>query len=305
MKRLNLNVAPESADAQKTRLQLADMLAGDKAVQALCQRENIPMQVLQEEAYTFKRWRDNAALCLGCPGLKKCRQPRTGYCLGLRYDGLLQEVAEPCAYRRQKEKKEAHLARYLVSDLGENFAQVSFQDISLSGEPQAYIKAVRAALDLCRHGKGCYLYGPMGSGKTYLAACAANYTASSGGSVAFVHSPAFHERVGLDRRNREYESEAQRMSCADLLVVDDIGAEEVTDKGRSVLLAVLDARMAGGRMTWFTSNLDFASLEQHFMGMLAGDDRMMALRLMERIRALAQPVFVDHADRRKLFGASE
>ena len=146
----------------------------------------------------------------------------------------------------------------------------------------------------------------MGTGKTYLAACAANYVAGFDGRPAFVHVPSWADRVNSTYYSGEFRTEGSRLKFADLCVRDYSGAEEVTVPLRSLLLSVLDARMQNHRMTWFTSNEDFTSLKDHFpVSSKGNEDVMESDRIMERIRVLAEPVFLAGSDRRHLYQSAE
>lgn len=306
MIKADFNVPVPTEEEEENRVHLAQELAENTEVRKLLADQGIPEALLQERPYIFSSWLKKRSGCQGCQSLQGCAFSRRGFREGLRYDdGLLLEVVEACPYEQKREAAQAHLSNYLISDLGEEFATVGFENISLDEESEAYVQTVQKVWHLCTSGRGCYLWGSMGSGKTYLAACASNYWAKKGKKAAFVHVPAFAQRVGYDFRSKEYEAEVQLLMYVDVLVLDDIGAEDCTDKFRSVLLSVLDARMRNRKMTWFTSNADFPSLHNHFLVTSQGSDHLQADRVMERIRVLGQPVFVKHADRRKLFDTQQ
>ncbi|MGN1389754.1 MAG: ATP-binding protein [Bulleidia sp.] len=306
MQKAEFRMPEKTEEELQADQELIASLKKDPAVKKLLAKEEIPESVLEERAYTFKRWRKEVAPCLGCRDLSECRQKRKGYRMGLSYDGLLQETMQACPYEREAEQKTAHLSNYLISDLGEELSCVRFREIRMSGESKEYTDAVLKVSTACENHQGIYLYGPMGTGKTYLAACAANYVAGSEGKPAFVHVPSWADRLNATYYSGEFRTELSRMKFADLLVLDDIGSEEVTDRLRSLLLSVLDARMQNHRMTWFTSNEDFASLKDHFTVSSKGnEDVMESERIMERIRVLAEPVFLAGSDRRHLYQSAE
>ncbi len=93
----------------------------------------------------------------------------------------------------------------------------------------------------------------------------------------------------------------RKMKRADFLVLDDIGAETVTNWVRDdILLPVLDYRMENRKSTIFTSNSDFADLRERLMYNQRGQkDEMKADRIMERIRTLCVEIKVEGTSRRK------
>lgn len=99
----------------------------------------------------------------------------------------------------------------------------------------------------------------------------------------------------------EYDREVERMGYCDLLVLDDIGAEQVSEWNRdSILLPVLSRRYDNHLTTWFTSNEDMNTLKEHFMMTRGGNmERMKAERLIERIENMSEMKTLLGEDRRK------
>ncbi len=289
-----------SAELDRQREELIGRLSSDPAVLRMLDEREIPYTVIESNPFRIANWLKEFSVCGGCRGLSECRRPQKGYSASLKYDGLLQDSIRACRYEETRRKDHRHLQNYLICDLSEEMKTVSFEEIDLSSETAQYARSLKHCIMACTEKKGIYLYGSMGSGKTYLAACAANYMARRGHKTAFVHYPSFCERTAAALRTGEYKTETERMSFADMLVIDDIGAEEVTERTRNILLSVLDVRMQNRRMTWFTSNDNFESLEEHFTVTSKGEDRMAAMRIMERIRALCETERMIGKNRRNL-----
>ena len=72
-----------------------------------------------------------------------------------------------------------------------------------------------------------------------------------------------------------------------LLLIDDIGAENVTLWGRDEILGtILQYRMEEGLTTFFTSNLTYEELESALSLSKGKVDSLKATRIMERIKNL-------------------
>ena len=138
----------------------------------------------------------------------------------------------------------------------------------------------------------------MGTGKTYLSACALNEAAKNKRKVAFVQCSRLSERIS--NYHVDSKTEVDRLMYADFVVFDDIGAEEVSEKYRSVLLSILDARMQNHLMTWFTSNEDYKTLLEHYTFSNKSEDKYEAMRIIERIQTLSKPIELIAEDRRIL-----
>lgn len=297
MQRINFEVP------QLDNSELIAQLKQNKELIGLMIRKGIPVELLERTPLRFKNWMEDLEKCRGCKCLADCRQSTPGKRRDLNYDVILETVISDCPYLRDQNKNRSHLSNYLVNDMGEHLYEAEAGKIDLSNESSAYNAIVFMVMQniLNQGDKGLYLYGPVGTGKTYLAACAANAFAKQNKKVVFVHVPSFAGRIRSQVTTNEYQLEVNRIMRADFAVFDDLGAESVTPWFRDdVLLPILNHRMEQGKMTWFTSNEDLKSLKSVYaMGGKQAVEEMKAVRLVERVETLAKPVELLGKDRRK------
>ena len=132
----------------------------------------------------------------------------------------------------------------------------------------------------------------MGVGKTYLCACACNAYARDKKKAAFIHYPSFVQRMASRVQAGEYKQELDILKFVPFLVIDEIGGESVTEWNRdSILFPILNERYEKRLPTWFTSNEDLESLRNHFVVTNKGkQEKLKAMRIMERIRSMAKPI---------------
>ncbi len=299
MEKLNFNPV-SNKEMEKSTEELVHALEQEAIVRKVFQKNGIPAECLERYPWKIKRWLNAFKPCQGCKGLAFCKQSRKGYFENLVYDGMLQTVQEACRYEKERLNARTHMKNYLVSDLSHNLETVSFKNISMRDESEEYLKVLAEAMDASSKKEGLYLYGTMGSGKTYLSACACNDHARGAEKVAFIHYPTFCQRMQSSMMDGEYKSEFAKLTFASFLVIDDIGAESVTEWNRdSILLPLLNARYEEGLTTWFTSNDDFESLLMHFTFSNRGkQEELKATRILERIQAMSKPVVLTGKDRR-------
>lgn len=150
------------------------------------------------------------------------------------------------------------------------------------------------------HQQGLYLSGDFGVGKTYILAGLANYVVTNlDKDVVFLHVPTFIASLSSHFDDNSLQDEIRRLSECDLLILDDIGAESLSQWSRDdVLGVILQARMDNILPTFFSSNLDMDALESHFAETRNATDLVKAKRLMQRVRFLAKEVVVSGPDRR-------
>ena len=98
---------------------------------------------------------------------------------------------------------------------------------------------------------------------------------------------------------RNGEEQIDQIKQSEILVLDDIGAEQQSPWIRDdVLQVILQYRMQENLLTFFTSNLDVKGLEEHFAASRSGDETWQAKRVMERIRYLAREIHLQGDNRR-------
>jgi len=292
-------------EMKKQRRQMFEALLTQPEITAFKEKYNISDADIEPYAQRYQRWLVNIRLCNGCEGLHMCRQNDRGLILDMVVDnGILMQEVRKCDYLTAEEQQRAHLKKFIISDMPDHWAQLSLASLDLDNESDEYLLTVTQMASWVRSPleKGYYVYGLPGVGKTYLVACVANMMAKNGKTVAFVHVPTLMQRLKsyLDNRD-EFENVIGKMKSADIAIFDDIGAESVTSWVRDeLLLPILNDRAERKKTTWFTSNEDLKSLKNHYMYNQKGEkEEMKAIRILERIEALAVPMHLRGNNRRK------
>lgn len=298
-KKLNPQNHSSSENTQE-KTDLILKLLSDPAVVKKISSGDLSREVIFQQPYRIDHWLKEMQPCVGCKDLAFCKQQTKGYFKDLSYDGMLKITQSACKYQLQKIEEEKHLTYYVYDDLPEKMRLVSFPTVYLHNEEVSYQQLFGELLDACSDREGIYLHGNYGSGKTYLAACACNYWARNQVRVAFAYWPDFVLRMASLVKSSEHTLYIERLKHVPFLVIDDIGAESVTEWNRDqVLLPVLNARYEADLPTWFTSNKDYRELEEHFSVTSNGkEERDKAARILERIRVMTKSKTLTGKDRR-------
>lgn len=212
-------------------------------------------------------------------------------------------------YRPTAEKIEADMekntkAHLQLIDLPERLHDVCLSEIEIDKGRKEVLTQIGEFLKKYSknpHQQGLYLSGDFGRGKTYILAGLANQVAKSGKNVIFLHVPTFIAGLSSHFEDNSLQAEIKRVAECDLLILDDIGAETLSPWSRDdVLGVILQARMDNVLPTFFSSNLDMETLEEHFAETKNSLDKVKAARIMQRIRFLAREVIVSGPNRRKI-----
>ena len=285
----------------KEKQQLIERLRQEELVQQFLLKHELSMELVEQFPYRISKGVENLKRCEGCGGLSECRQQKAGEVHLLTYNGILRLEPKLCEFAKSRNKERMHLKKFWIDQMPEHLKTVSLKQIDQSTESADYLRALsEVTMNLIHAEEGLFLYGAVGTGKTYLAGCIANYYARKGNSVAFVQTPAWISKMkGMLNDPDGFERELEMMKKANVVVFDDIGAESVTPWVRDELLfPVLNERMENERLTYFTSNEDLNSLHEHYAFTSLGEEKMKAVRMMERIKKLSKPLEIKGKNRR-------
>ena len=183
-----------------------------------------------------------------------------GVCDGSGWIEVDEVSARPCACRALKAKRKQ--SRRLGTGIPKRFRGVGFDrqpivdmDPPLVREIRAYVKAVNANLD---QGKGLWLFGDVGTGKTSLAMLVSKSALEAGRSVAIYSMPRLLSDIKEtyeERSDRSYMQLFERLAAVDLLHIDDLGAEKRTEWVLEQLYSIINERWQEQKSVMVTTNL--------------------------------------------------
>ena len=208
------------------------------------------------------------------------------------------ETEELVEYRRL----EAIKNRIQLINMPASLKNVTVADIDKNDENR--VEVMLAITDFVKRfeekPKGLYIYGNFGIGKSYLMAYLANLLSKTYlQSTTMLHYPTFVVDIKNAIKDGSVKERIDEIKLAQVLVLDDIGAEQHSPWVRDdVLQVILQYRMQENLPTFFTSNFSFDDLERHFASGKSGDETWQAKRVMERIRYLARDLHLKGNNRR-------
>ena len=124
-----------------------------------------------------------------------------------------------------------------------------------AGDPRLIQAAQRYAADFRQHlrdGMGLLYHGPVGTGKTFLAACIANDVIAQGYRVRLTSFARVADEIFKAENKAEY---IDHLCRYDLLILDDLGVERKTEYMQEMVYKIVNARYVAGAPVIVTTNL--------------------------------------------------
>jgi DNA replication protein DnaC len=151
-------------------------------------------------------------------------------------------------------------AASLEGRIPKRYRGASFDRPPVLGMPEPVVSAVRGYVrnlkDRLEEGRGMWLVGDVGTGKTTLAMIVSGAALEAGHSVAIYSLPRLlnliRDEVGTENSLLDL---LDRLSCVDLLHIDDLGAQHTTPWRLEQLYSIIDARYQAKRPIIATTNL--------------------------------------------------
>lgn len=228
--------------------------------------------------------------CEHCPGLSECPNLVKGHStqLNMAQDNIVSAIA-PCSKQLSNEedmRRRRLMRSYYVS---EETMKASFEGLVID---PGNLATVDAAIQFCEkvgtgeRVKGLYLHGPFGVGKSYIMGAIGRELSERNVASLLVYVPDFIREMKDSISDHSYAGKLEMLKEVPVLILDDIGAENLTPWVRDEILGVILNQRANNHLpTLFTSNYALEELEEH-LSISNGNriERTKGARIMERIR---------------------
>ncbi|GIP31188.1 primosomal protein DnaI [Paenibacillus sp. J2TS4] len=250
--------------------------------------------------------------CSQCPGLERCPNDFEGH-----YTVLSAETTQNRCYvydrkvscdkytaKQNQDSIRSRIRSFYVDERSLNEGYSADEILSKDWERAGAVDKVMDYILTTKEGglgrHGLYLAGPFGTGKTFLMCYMLYELAKVGLTGAIVYMPDFSEDLkSMFQDPQKLKETIDLLKETDLLVFDDIGAENMNPWLRDhVLGTILNYRM-NRKPTFFTSNYELDDLEKHFsFTSKDGEEEFKGKRIMDRIRHFVEVIEVTGYNKR-------
>lgn len=258
----------------------------------------------KEEVLKYTTSLEESALeyenCKNCKNILSCKNKVPGYCfLPSLKEGLIFAYT-PCKYQKKVLEDKKITDNIYLFNAPSEIKNAKMKDILLDDPKRVpIIKWLNNFIE--KPGKkGLYLHGSFGCGKTYLIAAMFNELAKQNIKSAVIFWPDFLQELKMSFNTSDFKNSMEQVKKVRLLLIDDVGAENVTPWVRDdILCPILQYRMQEGLPTFFTSNMTKKELESHLSITRDSVDSLKSKRILERINQLTDDIELISANLRK------
>ena len=192
------------------------------------------------------------------------------------FDGKPKKVPVMCKCRAeeerlkkeqmQKEEEMRSIQRAKISSMmDDTFRTACFANYQIRNGNERHLKVAKKYCiefsKMYERNQGLLFWGTVGTGKSYTAACIANYLLEANTSVvmtSFVR--ILQEMQGFDREREE--TFTNKMNSVKLLIIDDLGAERSTDYALEKVYGIIDNRYRAKKPLILTTNLTLQQMQE-------------------------------------------
>ncbi len=252
------------------------------------------LKIKDDKLYSYTSMLENSSSeyhnCMECNALASCKNRIKGHVyMPINIEGNLSFEYKSCKYYDRMLKNTKYLDRIDYFSVPKGLQDASISKIHKNDKNRfdaiLWVNNFYHSYKDDMHQKGLYLHGNFGCGKSYILAALFNDLARDGYSSAIVFWPEFLRQAFYGDFKAKYE----QIKKVPLLLIDDIGAENITAWNRDeILCPLLQYRMDEKLPTFFTSNLTLEQLEEHLANSKSGVESVKAARIIARIKQLTE-----------------
>lgn len=172
-----------------------------------------------------------------------------------------------------------------ASMMDKKYREITFDKYEVREENKKVLEMAKKYADrfqdMYKKNQGLLLYGPVGTGKSFTAACIGNYLLNNAKPVIMTSFVKILQDIWENDREAEY---ITILNSASLLIVDDLGTERETDYALEKVYNIIDSRVRANKPMIITSNLELNDM------MECEDIRKK--RIYDRILECCYPMYV-------------
>jgi len=190
-----------------------------------------------------------------------CKTPREKVIKGVKVPCnckcMNEARAKDKADRQEKERQRNIENLRSLSQIEKRYREIDFSKLIVNEENKEPVSVAKYYVEnfekMLGRGQGLIFYGPVGTGKSFIAICIANELIKREVPVIMTSFVRILQDIqSPDMNEGEY---FKNLNNASLLIVDDLGTERSTDYANEKVYNVIDNRYRIGKPVIFTTNM--------------------------------------------------
>ncbi len=207
--------------------------------------------------YTCKKCEDT--------GFYEERNDVTGVSYGTRLCSCHTDLLKKLSFEELSKSTPLELSTFEDFDLDYYSREQKNGVVPYAVMKNVYERCVKYAENFDLDSLSLYFYGRTGLGKTHLSLAIADAAIKKGYSVLYGSVINFLNKIEKEKFGRGDTADTENLLIeADLLILDDLGAEFSTGLTNSVIYNIINSRICRGVPTIISSNLNFAELRDRY-----------------------------------------
>lgn len=235
---------------------------------------------------------------MGEDGLLHCSVCHRAVQTRVEFEGIQKTVRCVCDCKlkefrqhEERQKQEALERKRRICFAETNMADWTFENDDRKNPKlsNAMVRYAEQFKDFKKDSKGLLLYGTVGTGKTYYAACIANRLIDHGYSVLMTNFARLTNKIqGMCEGKQEF---IDSLNDYTLLIIDDLGAERKSEFMQEMVFNIIDSRYRSGLPFIITTNLTADEIKK--------PQEVSYQRIYDRILERCFPIKVSGVSRRR------
>ena len=248
----------------QTKKESIDELCQDARIKAFMQKEGLTRPMMDDYWIELINYQEDYMQCLNCPGLEHCPKNTKGYQMLLHFNGdHLALDMTPCDKQEDYMAKLEALRLIEPCNMPKSLFDLKLEDVDLQGRKDVLLACRKIISSLSSKGIPC----------------------------AFINVPTLIVELKEQFSQDNKSNILNELKSVDILVLDDIGGENVTAWSRDeVLNSILSERALRKLPTFFTSVYSFDELKQYYVLTKQKGDTIKVERLVEKMKAVSVPI---------------
>ena len=244
----------------------------------------------------------------GADGLQYCSKCHTARQSRIEVFGIIKTVPCVCKCMQEaRQREEERRARYERMQEIKRFRDMGFTDRDMAahtfalddGSNAKLTKAAQAYVDhfkdFRKDGKGLLLYGSVGTGKSFIAACIVNALIDMGYPCLMTNFNRLIDSVNSEWGERQ--THLDGLSRFELIAIDDLGVERDSSYMNENVTVIVDSLYRAKVPLIITSN--------YTPKQLTGEEEIRRKRVYDRLLERCHPIEVTGESRRKEKGRKD